>query len=155
MCASPTDGVEYKSLSSDGSGLVWRMNDASRSISSSLKRLEEGEKAKSNRPLLNRISQVFRHTKKSSESLGVITVPGGSKTTTADWSGKIPGRSTGTEMYYLLRREKRLDVAIDKEAEDKTVGGPSEDSGKKPKIGIEESAARLERAQRMLVSGAP
>ncbi|KAI0389037.1 hypothetical protein F5Y17DRAFT_157491 [Xylariaceae sp. FL0594] len=153
ICALPIDGVEYKILSSDGSGLV---NDASRSRANSLKHLDAGGTAATakHRPLLlKRISQVFRTTKKSGESLAIGSVPDTSKVTMTDRSHKTPGSCASTEMYHLLRREKRLEATVSKEAEEKTVGYLSEDSDKKPRIGIEQSAARLERAQRMLVRG--
>ncbi|KAI1818403.1 hypothetical protein GGS20DRAFT_528463 [Poronia punctata] len=157
MCAKPTDGVEYKCFSSDGSGLVWRMNDASRSISNSIKRLEEGAPPKPGSPLFSRISQVFRRPKENDEPLRRGSersvgsgLPSRPKAKTADWTDEVPGRSTGTEMYYLLRREKRLDAVVDNDTDDNTF---SDESGKKPKIGIGKTAARLERAQKMLDNG--
>ncbi|KAI3329109.1 hypothetical protein HD806DRAFT_272683 [Xylariaceae sp. AK1471] len=162
MCASPTDGVAYKSLSSDGCGLVWRRSD-SRSISSSIKCLEEGGQAKAKRQsLLKAVSQVFRRTKKldlpqsSSESSqpqqekidAATSTPNTSKPTTAAGpSHEVPGRSTGTEMYHLLRREETLDGTGNNDEE---VDVFSDDDRKKPKIGIDESAARLYRARKLL-----
>lgn len=58
---------------------------------------------------------------------------------------------SGTEMYHSLRREKRMTVDGTGD-HDEEIDSFSDDDGKKPRIGIEETAARLHRAQKLLYS---
>ncbi|KAI8632321.1 hypothetical protein F5Y19DRAFT_359561 [Xylariaceae sp. FL1651] len=162
LCASPTDGVAYKWLSNDGSGLVQGWNSP-RSISS-VKRLEEGGKAKPKKSLLKVVSQVFRRSKRfdlprgsevsqpstTTKNASYSNVQNASKNTTTG-TNAIP-RMAGTEMYHRLRREAGVDGTGDHDADgsDDTVEGFSDDDRKKPRIGIDASSARLRRAQKLL-----
>ncbi|TGJ79894.1 hypothetical protein E0Z10_g8880 [Xylaria hypoxylon] len=158
VCASPMNGVTYKLLGG-GSGLVRARASSSQSLSSaSIRCLEEGGQMKQERgrSLLKRVSQAFRRTKgldprlRSIEPTGTrektdANAPGASISSTASPRKEVPRRKNGTEMYYRLR----LEGTADDDQEDESIGAVSDDDRKKLVIGIDESAARLRRAQRL------
>lgn len=158
MCASPLDGVVYKWLSTDGSGLVRAKSDSF----AEAKCHEAGWSidGKGKKSLLKKVSQVLRHTKvldlsRSNRSLDPFSTRRKTTTTTMEppaikttrrHSG-IPYKQAGTEMYQSLRPDIRLETSADDDEEE--IGGTS-DNGKKPKVGIDDSAARLRRAHKLL-----
>ncbi|GAP86148.2 hypothetical protein SAMD00023353_0302810 [Rosellinia necatrix] len=168
-CASPLDGVAYKRLGADGSGLV-RARDVSAPSLASINCLEAGGKAKGGKKsLLKKVSQVFRRAKwlewsQSNKSTELADTQQTTQTThpntlddpittTAGPCSRIAQRPVGTEMYHSLRPGTGSgDVAGD-DGEDEIVDAVSDGDDKKPKVGIDESAARLRRAQKLLNMG--
>ncbi|KAI1159112.1 hypothetical protein F5B18DRAFT_41735 [Nemania serpens] len=168
VCASPIDGVAYKWLSSDGSGLVLARNSPPRLLSS-LKSRETGEPATEGQAqwmgklLWERVSQLFRHTNgeeppqscEPSESTsiqrqradtGALNTP----ITMIRSRNEALLRRNGTEMYHNLRDRTGLGGTADNDGEDEMISTVSDDEGKRPTLGIDKSAARLRRAQRLL-----
>ncbi|KAI0548317.1 hypothetical protein F4679DRAFT_326582 [Xylaria curta] len=155
VCGFPTDGIVYKQIGNDDFGLL-RTRAESPELVSKARSLDEGEgKRKS---LLRKVSQAFRRTKMFEPSRApselvdlsdlVYGMQGASITPKAVPHQRDSGKITGTEMYRDMRAGA---------TEDDGEGGPvtniSDDSGKKPQVGIEESAARLRRAQKLLHKG--
>ncbi|KAI1150602.1 hypothetical protein F4825DRAFT_394115 [Nemania diffusa] len=167
VCASPIDGVVYKRLSTDGSGLVQARNNSPRSPYSGTF-LDAGEQVGKDKGkgklLLKKVSQLLRRTKRldlprSIDSVEFIGTSMQQKTyanapdvpTTTRSTPCIEGlKRTGTEMYHSLRNTTGPGGTANKDAEDETTSAISDDDCKKPKIGIDKSAARLRRAQKML-----
>ncbi|GAW22889.1 hypothetical protein ANO14919_124350 [Xylariales sp. No.14919] len=161
LCASPLNGVTYQLLG-DGSGLVRARGSSPPSLSSSIRCLEEDGHGKQNRGrlLLKKVSQAFRRAKgldpllRSIEPSGTretadVNALGASINITAGLGKEIPRRNNGTEMYHRLRLEGTTDENQDGES----ISAVSDDDRKKPKVGIDESAARLRRAQKLLYKG--
>ncbi|KAI1113639.1 hypothetical protein F5Y14DRAFT_417330 [Nemania sp. NC0429] len=167
VCASPVvDGVAYKWLGRDGFGLVLarRKKNSPRLLSSffgSRRRGGPENEGEMGKMLWERASQLFRRgkgvvgpSKNYCESSGsIISVQrrraeadtdglgAATMTTMAISPNGAPSRGNGTEMYR--------GTADDGEDED-MICPVSDDEGKRPTLGIDESAARLRRAQRLL-----
>ncbi|KAI0100040.1 hypothetical protein GGR51DRAFT_564451 [Nemania sp. FL0031] len=117
MCALPTDGVEYKSLSRDGKGLVRISTTSSRSFICKFKNRVLGDESEGNgnekgkgkgNLLLKKLSQLFQRAKKlnlphTNESLQVKSMDLSTATTLRPSNEYFKNR-VGTEMYYSLRR---------------------------------------------------
>ncbi|TRX93931.1 hypothetical protein FHL15_005313 [Xylaria flabelliformis] len=154
-CGFPTDGVVYKQISNDGFGLVTTGGDSPESVSKA-RSLDEGEGKK--KSLLKKVSQVFRRTKMLEPSRTpselvdlsdlVYGMQGASITPKAVPHQGDSGKMTGTEMYHDIRAE-----ATEDDGDGGLVTNISDDSRKKPEVGIAESAARLRRAQKLLHKG--
>ncbi|CAJ2501684.1 Uu.00g045370.m01.CDS01 [Anthostomella pinea] len=147
VCASPTDGVAYVPLGSDGAyGLV----RAAAVVGARFER----------RKLLKAVSGVFKGTRgvrlpKVGEPLSP-TAPGTENE--ADRNG-CPRRA-GTEMYCQLRQGERVDGSGNDEDGTGSVATLvtelNEEGGRgKPRLGIDETAARLRRAQKLLEKSTP
>ncbi|KAF2964303.1 hypothetical protein GQX73_g9270 [Xylaria multiplex] len=76
-------------------------------------------------------------------------VSGASTSMTAGPRKDIPRRNNGTEMYRRLR----LQGTVNDDQEDESSSAVSNDDRKRPKVGIDESAARLRRARKLLTKG--
>ncbi|KAI0914841.1 hypothetical protein F4823DRAFT_194938 [Ustulina deusta] len=132
VCKLPTDGVRYKSLSKDGYGLVRARSPSPQPVSGNKCLDEDGNIKGKGKSVLNRMSQVFHRTKaldSQPQSIELIDM----------------SKKTGTEMYSDLRPG-----AADDGKHDETSSAMSDEDRKKPKTGIEGSAARLRRAQNLL-----
>ncbi|KAI0540673.1 hypothetical protein GGR58DRAFT_459531 [Xylaria digitata] len=160
VCASPVDGVTYKLLS-DGYGLLRARGSSPQSLPSSIRCLEDSDPQKREgvKALLKKVSQAFRRKGldpllRSIEPTGRqneidANALGASISMTAGPHKEVPRRKTGTEMYYRLRLRGRAND----DQEDESSGAFSDDDRKRPKVGIDESAARLRRAQKLLTKG--
>ncbi|KAI0189422.1 hypothetical protein EV127DRAFT_408953 [Xylaria flabelliformis] len=154
-CGFPTDGVVYKQISNDEFGLVRTRGDSPESVSKA-RSLDEGEGKK--KSLLKKVSQVFRRTKMLEPSQTpselvdlsdlVYGMQGASIAPNTVPHQRDPGKMTGTEMYHDIRAG-----ATEDDGDGGLVTNISDDSRKKPKVGIAESAARLRRAQKLLHKG--
>ncbi|KAI1202063.1 hypothetical protein F5X97DRAFT_252169 [Nemania serpens] len=166
VCASPVDGVAYKWLSSDGSGLVLARSNSPRLLFSRKPRettdvsATEGHVQWMGKLLWERVSHLFRRPNgaepsqscESSESTRIqrqradTDAPPAPTTRAGSRNGTLL-RKNGTEMYHNLR--DRTGTA-DNDGAEETISTVSDDEGKRPTLGIDKSAARLRRAQRLL-----
>ncbi|KAI1188237.1 hypothetical protein F5B17DRAFT_282046 [Nemania serpens] len=176
VCASPVGGVAYKWLSGDGSGLVLARNDSLRLLSSfksweTSESAAEGQVQWMGKLLVEKVSQLFRRGKgveppqscelseytsiqqqqqeqQQRADTGALDAP---VTTPAQSRDEPPLRSNGTGMYHDLCDGTG---AADYDDEDDEMSSTvSDDEGKRPTLGIDKSAARLRRAQRLLNKG--
>ncbi|KAI1132116.1 hypothetical protein F5Y10DRAFT_232157 [Nemania abortiva] len=153
VCAAPTDGVEYKWISRDGRGLVRAESMSLSPVTRSLKNLELGEESKwqwKGKLILKKVSRVFRSTKLASAlpETGV----GMSKLSIATTSPppNQGHKRTGTEMYHSLRYDPEPCGTANKDERETNQRVSSDDDRTEPKTGIDKSAARLRRAQKLL-----
>ncbi|KAI1756655.1 hypothetical protein F4782DRAFT_276309 [Xylaria castorea] len=155
-CGFPTDGVVYKRISSDEFGLVRTRGDLPESVSKA-RSVDEGEGKR--KILLRKVSQIFQRTKAlepsrmPSELIDLSDVANGTQDAStapkAAPNQRDSGRMTGTEMYHGDVRAG----ATDDDGEGGLVTIISNDSRKKPRVGIAESVARLRRARKLLDKG--
>ncbi|KAI1263013.1 hypothetical protein F5Y18DRAFT_139780 [Xylariaceae sp. FL1019] len=149
ICGLPNDSVGYEPLSNDGKGLI-RRSVSPRSVSSIQPIESESKIGLRKQGLIKAMTHVFRPHKrldlpKNSDSPRGADTPleRGSASPTTDKQNP----ASGTNMYHLLRRDVQNDEVPP--ASDETPLS-EELERKKPRLGIEQSAARLERAKFLL-----
>ncbi|KAI0459452.1 hypothetical protein F5B21DRAFT_302858 [Xylaria acuta] len=155
-CGFPTDGVVYRQITGDEFGLVRAWGDSPGPVPSA-KPLNEGEGKR--KALLKKVSQVFRRTKPldirrtPSELMDLSDTANATRdaliTPKAGPHQRDSGKKMGTEMYSGVVRTG----TTDDDGEDGPVTAITDDSRKKPRVGIAESAARLRRARKLLDRG--
>ncbi|KAI1176922.1 hypothetical protein F4777DRAFT_577430 [Nemania sp. FL0916] len=178
-CGKRVCGVAYKRLSLDEFGLVWTRSSPPATTSSTTESTEVCEQQQQKRgradknkavSLLKKVSQRFSHdarldlpSPRSNKSGELIAGPERQSTnlnslldalnvsvtaiTTVGPQNKSTGKY-GTEMYRNLRSNNNKS-ALGHDGEVESVFSDDDDL-KKPKLGIEKSAERLRRAQRLL-----
>ncbi|KAI0203995.1 hypothetical protein F4808DRAFT_395347 [Astrocystis sublimbata] len=152
-CGLPTDGVAYKRISGDEFGLVRVRGISPPDANPKIRSVEEGRdnNHNNNNAFFKKLSQAFRRAKMHDARTSSKTA--GCPDDAAQDAQKTRSRRAGPGNKFCTEMYRGLECGGASDGED-DVGGKvpviSDDSRKKPKVGIEESVARLGRARKLL-----